>query len=452
MKISIPTPNSPYWYMSLTVILLVVSLPLHTTAQQERDTLSLQEAVQEAMEHNYNIKVANNNKKISRNSASRGNAGMLPTLSLSSGGSYQNQNTNQQFDQPVGEQTLRGAQSTSFNAGVNMEYTLFDGLGNTYNYRQLKAQKNLTDAQARQTIEQTLLQVAQQFYRVARLKREAAIARKAVELSQQRLNRVKNQVEFGNKSRVDFLNAKVDLDSDSTNLISAETQYRNGLRNLLVLLGKEPQETLAVQSVVNIKRDLEKASLLKAALEKNSTLKAADIEVKTARLQHKIAKANYFPEVNLTSGYEYSQSAQDAGFLQEQQTNGFSAGLQLNMPLFTGFQNEIRAENAGIRLKNNQYQRKQAKLNVERNLSNAYAQYQQSLKVLRMEKRNVENAQLNLERTREAYQIGQATSTQLRAAQVNFTRAQSRLTNARYDAKLAEVELYQLSGLLLEEF
>lgn len=452
MKNSIPIFNNSRSCTILIMISLVLSQPLETLAQQETDTLSLQDAVKQAIEKNYNIKVANTNKRISRNSATRGNAGMLPTLSLSSGGNYQNQNTNQTFDQPLGEQSLRGAQSTSLNAGVNMKYTLFDGLGNTYNYRQLKAQKNLTDAQARQTIEQTLLQVIQQYYSVARLKREAAIARKAVELSQQRLKRVKNQVKFGNKSRVDLLNAKVDLDSDSTNLISAKTQYRNALRSLMVLLGKKPQGGLAVKTSVNIQRNLDKEPLLKAAMENNSTLQAAEIQVKTARLQHKIAEANYFPEVKLTSGYEYSQTAQDAGFLQEQQTNGFNAGLQISMPLFTGFQNQIRAENASLRLQNYKYQRKQAKLNVRRNLSNAFAQYQQNLNILRMEKRNVKNAQLNLERTREAYQIGQATSTQLREAQVNFTRAQSRLTNARYDAKLAEVELYKLSGQLLGEF
>ena len=427
-------------------------LTFSTKAQEATDTLSLQEAVETAMEHNYNIKVAKTNQQISRNSVNIGNAGLLPRLSLSSGGNFQNQNTRQEFEQPLGEQTLRGAQSTSLNAALNLEYTLFDGLGNRYDYRRLKAEQNLTDAQARQTIEQTLLQVVNQYYQVARLKREARIAQQAVALSKQRLQRVQSQVEFGNKSRVDLLSARVDLDSDSTALINAQTQFSNARRSLNVLLGRNPSKPLAVQKDVSFKRNLRKADLLKAAQQQNSTLKAADYQVKTARLQHKIAKANYFPQVNLTSSYDYSESSQDAGFLKEQQTNGVSAGLQINMPLFQGFQNQIRAENTQMRLQNRKNQLQQAELNLKRDLTNAYATYQQNLRTLRMEKRNVENARLNLTRTREAYQIGQATSTQLREAQVNFTRAQSRLTNARYDAKLAEVELYQLAGLLLEEF
>jgi outer membrane protein TolC len=251
---------------------------------------------------------------------------------------------------------------------------------------------------------------------------------------------------------VDLLNARVDLDSDSTALINAQTRFSNARRSLNVMLGRNPSQPLAVQKDVNFKPNLRKADLLKAAQQQNSTLKAADYQVKTARLQHKIAKANYFPQVNLTSSYDYSESSQDAGFLKEQQTNGVSAGLQINMPIFQGFQNQIRAENTQMRLQNRKNQLQQAELNLKRNLNNAYATYQQNLRTLRMEMRNVENARLNLTRTREAYQIGQATSTQLREAQVNFTRAQSRLTNARYDAKLAEVELYQLAGLLLEEF
>ncbi len=452
MKISMHPIKKFICYKSLLALSLILGLSQDIKAQKEKDTLELQEAIEKAVEHNYNIKVANTRKKISQNSATRGNAGMLPSLSFSSGGNFQNQNTNQEFGQPLGEQNITGAQSTSLNAGINLDYTLFDGLGNTYNYRQLKAEKNLTDAQARQTIEQTLYQVVNQYYRVARFRREASIAQKAVELSLQRLKRVKNQVAYGNKSRVDLLNAKVDLDSDSTNLISANTQYRNALRSFMVLLGKAPGKNLAVHNNVTIQEDLEKAALLKAAKKKNSTLKAADMQVKTAQLQQKITKANYWPQVNLTSSYDYSRTAQDAGFLQEQQTNGVTAGLQVNMPLFTGFQNKIREQNAEMRLQSQKYQRKQTKLNVQRNLSNTYANYQQNLTTLRMEKRNVANAKLNLKRTREAYQTGQATSTQLREAQVNFTRAQSRLTNARYDAKLAEVKLYQIAGLLLNEF
>ena len=202
---------------------------------------------------------------------------------------------------------------------------------------------------------------------------------------------------------------------------------------------------------MSFQQDLERQALLEQAQERNSSLQAADYEVKNARLQKKIANASYFPEVNLTSSYTYSQSASDAGFLNEQRSSGIRSGLELNMPLFSGFQNDIRAENAELRLQNQKNRKAETELNVRRDLTNAYATYEQNLRALRLEKRSVDNARLNLRRTRESYQVGQATATQLREAQVNFTRAKTRLTNARYDAKLAEVELYQLAGLLLDE-
>lgn len=440
-----------YLLSLLSLILGPHSLPAQSQ-QAKVDSLSLQQAVQKAVENNYSIKVARTNKQISRNNVNIGNAGLLPSLGLSSSGNFQQQDTRQEFEQPLGEQTINGAQSTNWDASLDLQYTLFDGLGNRYNYKQLKMEKNLTDAQARQTIEQTLLQVVQQYYQVARLRSELQIARQAVQLSQQRLERVKNEVAFGNKSRVDFLNARVDLDSDSTALMNAQTKYRNNRRGLNVLLGRTPSEPLAIEGRVSFKRNLEKANLLEQAIEENSKLEAADYQVKNARLQKKIANANYFPELNLTGSYSYSESVQDAGFLKERQSNGVSTGIQLNMPLFSGFRNKIQAENARMRLQNSKNQRKEAELNVRRDVNNAYETYKQNLRNVRMESRNVENAKLNLQRTRESYKVGQATATQLREAQVNFTRAQSRMTNARYDAKLAEIELYQLAGLLLNEF
>lgn len=434
---------------SLTVLILLGAIPSLTA--QQRDTLSLQAAVQQAVENNYSIQVARTNEQISDNSLNIGNAGLLPSVSLSSSGSLQQQDTRQEFEQPLGEQTINGAQSSNLDASVNLQYTLFDGLGNTYNYRQLKTEKNLTEAQARQTIEQTLLRVVQQYYQVARLRAEAEIAKEAVTLSQQRLSRVETGVQFGNKSRVDLTNAQVDLDTDSTTLIEAKTQYRNARRTLNVLLGQAPNTPVTVEEQVSFQQDLERQALLEQAQERNSSLQAADYEVKNARLQKKIANASYFPEVNLTSSYTYSQSASDAGFLNEQRSSGIRSGLELNMPLFSGFQNDIRAENAELRLQNQKNRKAETKLNVRRDLTNAYATYEQNLRALRLEKRSVDNARLNLRRTRESYQVGQATATQLREAQVNFTRAKTRLTNARYDAKLAEVELYQLAGLLLDE-
>jgi outer membrane protein TolC len=434
---------------SLTVLILLGAIPSLTA--QQRDTLSLQAAVQQAVENNYSIQVARTNEQISDNSLNIGNAGLLPSVSLSSSGGLQQQDTRQEFEQPLGEQTINGAQSSNLDASVNLQYTLFDGLGNTYNYRQLKTEKNLTEAQARQTIEQTLLRVVQQYYQVARLRAEAEIAKEAVTLSQQRLSRVETGVQFGNKSRVDLTNAQVDLDTDSTTLIEAKTQYRNARRTLNVLLGQAPNTPVTVEEQVSFQQDLERQALLEQAQERNSSLQAADYEVKNARLQKKIANASYFPEVNLTSSYTYSQSASDAGFLNEQRSSGIRSGLELNMPLFSGFQNDIRAENAELRLQNQKNRKAETKLNVRRDLTNAYATYEQNLRALRLEKRSVDNARLNLRRTRESYQVGQATATQLREAQVNFTRAKTRLTNARYDAKLAEVELYQLAGLLLDE-
>lgn len=434
---------------SLTVLILLGTTPSLTA--QQRDTLSLQAAVQQAVENNYSIQVARTNEQISDNSLNIGNAGLLPSVSLSSSGSLQQQDTRQEFEQPLGEQTINGAQSSNLDASVNLQYTLFDGLGNTYNYRQLKTEKNLTEAQARQTIEQTLLRVVQQYYQVARLRAEAEIAKEAVTLSQQRLSRVETGVQFGNKSRVDLTNAQVDLDTDSTTLIEAKTQYRNARRTLNVLLGQAPNTPVTVEEQVSFQQDLERQALLEQAQERNSSLQAADYEVKNARLQKKIANASYFPEVNLTSSYTYSQSASDAGFLNEQRSSGIRSGLELNMPLFSGFQNDIRAENAELRLQNQKNRKAETELNVRRDLTNAYATYEQNLRALRLEKRSVDNARLNLRRTRESYQVGQATATQLREAQVNFTRAKTRLTNARYDAKLAEVELYQLAGLLLDE-
>ncbi len=436
---------------SITILWVFFTTSVLAQDNRLKDTLTLQEAVEKTMKNNHGIQVARNNAQISKNNVHIGNAGMLPNLSLSSSGNYQNEDTRQEFQEPLGEQEVSGAQATNVNASLDMNYTLFDGLGNRYNYQQLKVEKDLSDAQARQTIEQTLLQVVNQYYQVARLRAQYQITRESVQLSLERLRRVKQERQYGNKSQVDVLNARVDLDSDSSTLIQARTNYENAKRSLNVLLGQKISSAFSVKSEVKLRKRLEESDLMKKAKANNVNILAADRQLKTARLQQKIAKAEFFPELSLNGSYSYSLSNNDAGFLKENQSNGVSTGLQLNIPLFSGYRNKIRAENAAIRIKNRQHQLENAELKVQRDLKNAYADYEKYLKTLRMEGRNVRNAKLNLERTRESYQLGQVNTTQLRQAQVNFIRAKTRRSNARYDAKLAEIELFKIAGLLLKE-
>jgi outer membrane protein TolC len=93
--------------------------------------------------------------------------------------------------------------------------------------------------------------------------------------------------------------------------------------------------------------------------------------------------------------------------------------------------------------------KKQVLLEVSRDISNAKGNYKNALDIYRMQEQNVITNQDNFNRSQERFKLGQITSIEFRQAQVNLLNAETVENLAKYDAKLAEYQLLQLAGQIL---
>ena len=202
-----------------------------------QEILTLEQAVEKTLNNNLNIKVFRNSIVVAENNTNRGNAGMLPNVTLNGGTNYSNNNTKLEFAGNIAPVEQSGAQSTSNNLSVNLNYTLFDGLAMFYNYDILKASKSQTEIQTRLNIENTLLQVIAGYYEMARLQNQMKIGKEALAISKERYRRAKTYNEFGGSSKIEFLSAEVDLNTDSSAFLNAELAWVNSRRNLNFLMG-----------------------------------------------------------------------------------------------------------------------------------------------------------------------------------------------------------------------
>ena len=137
-------------------------------AQEEEEVITKEEAIALALERNYGIEIAENEVEIAENSQGILNSGYLPSVTGRAGANY---DLNDRLTEPEDGEALdqQGIESNSYNASVNLNYTLFDGLGRFYNYKSLKEQYDLSKLQARETIENTMLQLMTVYYEIARL-------------------------------------------------------------------------------------------------------------------------------------------------------------------------------------------------------------------------------------------------------------------------------------------
>ena len=114
---------------------LLVLHALNSYSQEQ--ILKPSEAITIALENNYGIKLANNYLEVAKNNSNVLNSGFLPTVTGNAGAIYNIDDTEAEFSNG-NITTLNGAESSRYNASVNLNYVLFDGLGRSYNYKQFK--------------------------------------------------------------------------------------------------------------------------------------------------------------------------------------------------------------------------------------------------------------------------------------------------------------------------
>ncbi|WP_282071124.1 TolC family protein [Polaribacter atrinae] len=422
---------------------------LSTLQGISQEILSKKEALEITLENNFGIKIANNNLEVAKNNKSIYNTGFLPTASISSGANYSN--NNQTISRQDGTSTsIDGAVTKSYNASIGLNYTIFDGLGRKYNYQQLKETYNLTELQARETIENTYLQLFTTYFQIARFSENHANLKEALAISKQRLQRAKYQYKYGQSTKLELLNAEVDVNNDSITLINANQQLSNVKRGLNIILGIEKEVNYVVETDVEFINELNFEDLLQKTIANNSTLKQNEKNIAISEFNIKINKANYLPSLGLNTSYGWNKSENPStSFLAASTSNGLNAGLSLSWNLFDGGSTKTNVANAKIALENQQILLEQQKVTIDNSLKNTWENYQNQLFILKAQEQNVLTTQNNFDRSTERYKLGQITSIEFRQAQINLINSKTAYNNAKFDAKLIELQLLQLSGDIL---
>lgn len=418
-------------------------------AMSAQEVLTKEQAVALALENNYGVKIAKNTVAVAENNTSILNTGFLPTVTGSAGATYNLDDTEAEFSN--GESTtLNGAESSRYNASVNLNYTLFDGLGRRYNYKRLKQQYQLSELQARETIENTMLQMFSVYYNVAQLSDNLKTLEETLNITKDRLVRAEYQFDFGQNTKLEVLNAEVDINNDSINVINTKQLLKNAKRDLKLVLGESYTNDYNVETEVDFMLQLKKDSLFQKAKSRNIALLQAEKNIAISKLDVNSGRSAYLPTVGLIGSYGWNKNNNNAASFVAVSTNtGLSGGLNLSWNLFNGGSTINRVRNAKISLETQQLQKENILLSIERDFNNAWDDYLNKLEIYNIQENNIVTAQNNFERTQEKFKLGQVNSIEFRQAQLNLLNAELSSSAAKYDAKLSELTLLQISGELL---
>ena len=430
-------------------ILLCCTAGLVASYGQE-PMLSKDEAIALTLENNLGIRVSKNFRSIEENNADILNSRYLPTVSANAGGSIDRQNSEGELAN--GDiRSAEGAETRRYNASLNVNYVLFDGMGRLWDYKRFQERSQQSELEVRQTIETTLLQLFSVYYEVARLEENTSFLSQALSISKNRLERARYQFEFGQNTGLDVLNAEVDVNTDSVNLLNAEQLLRNTKRDLNLILNRDLSQTYMADTTVTFLPALQIEEILSRAKENNVRMLLAEKDILISEYNLKSARSGYLPTIGLSGSYGWNESNNNSplAFVLQNTSTGVNGSINLTWNLFDGGQTINSSRNAKITYENQQLLKQQTELEVERDVKNAWGNYQNARFVLEVQQKNLQTNLDNFNRSRERYELGQITSIVFRQAQLNLLNAVLAKSQAKYNAKIAELQLLQVSGELL---
>lgn len=423
-------------------VLLLFFCFVKGNAQQ---VLSLEEAVKIALENNYEIKIAKNDLKISQTNVAVGNAGMLPTATASITQNNNLQNLSQTRSDGT-TTSLDNAKSNSLNYGVGLDWTIFDGFKMFAKKEQLQELKKLGETQLKLTIITKISDVQAAYYNLVQQQQQLAALDSTIVISNQRVNLAKNRYTIGKASKLEVLNAQVDINTDKVTLLRQQELYKNSKIILNDLLARDTHIDFKVVSDFTVDSKLEFAELKSLAEKQNPQVQALIISKKVAELELKQVKSGRYPTVALNTGYNFAENESSLGFTTESSARGLNYGFSASLNLFDGFAQKRNEKIAGIQIENAAIQIDQQNQILNSQLATSYQTYLTNLQLINLEETNEAIAKQNLDITLDKFHIGTITTLEFRTAQLNYVNAKVRFSDAQFQAKLSEIALKELAG------
>lgn len=411
------------------------------------DTLTLDDALAEAVANNLQLQQAYINRDRAETTAHPGMAGLLPNVAATGSYTYGNNNTSLEFADPsVPPIEANGAATRTANANLGLNYSL-QGARPFREYERLKALAVAAGVQTETAIDNIAAGVVAAYYNVVRSQQNLDAARESMAVSAERLERAEVRREGSTVSGLVVLNAQVALNGDSIALLQAERTFRDAQTALNLVLNRPLERNVLVQRQVVFAEDLAYEAL-RNDLEQSPELRSAEAAERVSLLDWQVARAGFWPTLNVEAGYGYTRSDQDASFILVNENLGFTGTVGLNVPLFTGGTRRVANKTAEMGYRASQLARENTRRNLEADLLDAWNAYQNARSILELQGTAVSTANENLERSQAQFDAGTLDGTALREAQLQLLLARNQLADARFNAKLAEVELLRLSGRL----
>jgi outer membrane protein TolC len=243
---------------------------------------------------------------------------------------------------------------------------------------------------------------------------------------------------------VEILQAQSDVNSAEQLLVIQQTVIEQNKSDLLLLINAKKQMQFSVSDTIIIDQSLQLDSILNF-LNRNPQYLSAEQKILINEQIVKEVSSQRYPSVKLNAGYDFYQANLNKGTLSMNQNYGPTAGVNLQIPIFNGNIYKTQKDVAKINVFNSKLEMESLQNSLTTQAIKTYRTYSTTLQQIESQRKNFEMTKQLVDIVLQQFHVSQATILDVRAAQTSFENAAYLLVNLLFSAKVAEIELKQLT-------
>jgi len=437
--------KTPVTFIAFGSLMLIA---LWTSAQK---TKTLNDVLQTGLKTNFDIRIERNSAQINTNNNTYGNAGFFPTLEVDGSAAGSVEHMHQVYGSGAPEFQQNNVGGSNVLAGIELDWTVFNGFLMFANKRNLNMLDRIGMLNFKSQVEVSTNQIIDAYYNIVLQQQQVKVDEESIKISTLKLDIAKTKFDVGSGTRLDYLQSKVDLNTDSASLINQMALVRKAKKQLNYLIGEKDTSDYNVADTIILAPTVLLNGLQSLALQQNETILAADARRQSYDAQIDIARSGLYPSLILSSRYNYGNDVVQAGPTLLNQYNGLNYFGTVRWNLVEGGTVRTAIKNAKVSEDIADLIYQDSVESVNKQIGISYENYAANLNLVNLLKDNMKFATENLDMATESYRLGKISLVDYRTAQLTYVSSVSGLVNAVYASKNSEVNLMYLSGQIGKE-
>lgn len=391
--------------------------------------LSLDEAVQMALDNNYDIKISQKEREAAEQSLRSAKGANGLSVDVSGSLNYSDINNN--------------GSSKGSTSRLALSLPLYTGNKNELNIAKAEDDITVAELQYVRTLEDTELKTVEAYYDILEAQRVMAVDQETVDNYREHLQDVQNLYTAGVAPKVDVLRSQVELSDAEQKLISSHNTYDVALSSLRTIIRYNHNDVLELSDEANyVPAAYILDDCLNYAREHRSDLMAYQVKVEQAKKDIGIAKSGHLPSVNMSLSNGWDDQVVFSG-----DNHNLTAGVTANWNLFDSNVTDAAVKKAEIALEQAEYEYARQLDDVELAVRENYLNMREAEKRFISTKLAVSQAEEDYFIAREMYKVGQGVMLDIIDAQLALTTAKKNYIQAQYDYVTNKARLENSMGI-----